>query len=137
MSDAATPDDSSATEPADAESAEVQETSTTATAVADAPASSTKATGPEEASDAEGRSNPRKVREGIVVSTSMDKTAVVESVDRVRHRRYAKTVQRSTKLFAHDETNDANVGDLVRIQETRPLSKKKRWRLVEIIERAR
>ena len=83
------------------------------------------------------RENPRKVREGIVVSTSMDKTAVVEAVDRVRHRRYAKTVQRSTKLFAHDETNDANVGDRVRIQETRPLSKKKRWRLVEIIERAR
>lgn len=83
------------------------------------------------------RENPRKVREGIVVSTGMDKTAVVESVDRVRHRRYAKTVQRNAKLFAHDENNDANVGDLVRIQETRPLSKKKRWRLVEIIERAR
>ena len=83
------------------------------------------------------RENPRKVREGIVVSTGMDKTAVVESVDRVRHRRYAKTVQRSAKLFAHDENNDANVGDRVRIQETRPLSKKKRWRLVEIIERAR
>jgi small subunit ribosomal protein S17 len=83
------------------------------------------------------RENPRKVREGIVVSAAMDKTAVVESTDRVRHRRYAKTVQRSTKLFAHDENNDANVGDLVRIQETRPLSKKKRWRLVEIIERAR
>ncbi len=102
-----------------------------------APAASTTATGPDASSDAEGRANPRKVREGIVISTSMDKTAVIESVDRVRHRRYAKTVQRSTKLFAHDETNDANVGDLVRIQETRPLSKKKRWRLVEIIERAR
>ena len=83
------------------------------------------------------RENPRKVREGVVVSTAMDKTAVVESVDRVRHRRYAKTVQRNNKLFAHDENNDANVGDRVRIQETRPLSKKKRWRLVEIIERAR
>jgi small subunit ribosomal protein S17 len=83
------------------------------------------------------RENPRKVREGMVVSVSMDKTVVVEAIDRVRHRRYAKTVQRSTKLFAHDETNDANVGDRVRIQETRPMSKKKRWRLVEIIERAR
>ena len=83
------------------------------------------------------RSNPRKIREGIVVSTSMNKTAVVESIDRVRHRRYAKTVQRSTRLFAHDEENDANVGDRVRIQETRPLSKKKRWRLLEVIERAR
>lgn len=83
------------------------------------------------------RPNPRKVREGIVVSTSMNKTAVVESIDRVRHSRYAKTVQRSTRLFAHDEENDANVGDRVRVQETRPLSKKKRWRLVEVIERAR
>ena len=85
----------------------------------------------------ESRENGRKVREGIVVSTGMDKTAVVEAIDRVRHRRYAKTVQRSTRLFAHDENNDANVGDRVRIQETRPLSKKKRWRLVDIIERAR
>ena len=84
-----------------------------------------------------GRENPRKVREGMVVSTSMDKTIVVEAVDRVRHRRYAKTVQRSNKLFAHDETNDANVGDRVRIQETRPMSKRKRWHLVEVIERAR
>jgi len=67
----------------------------------------------------------------------MDKTIVVESVDRVRHRRYSKTVQRNTKLFTHDENNDANVGDQVRVQETRPLSKKKHWRLVEIIERAR
>ena len=85
----------------------------------------------------EGRQNPRKIREGMVVSTSMDKTIVVEAIDRVRHRRYAKTVQRSNKLFAHDETNDANVGDRVRIQETRPLSKRKRWRLVDVIERAR
>ena len=83
------------------------------------------------------RENPRKIREGVVVSTSMDKTIVVEAVDRVRHRRYAKTVQRSNKLFTHDETNDANVGDRVRIQETRPMSKRKRWRLVEVIERAR
>lgn len=94
-------------------------------------------TGPGGAHVAEERENPRKVREGVVVSTSMDKTAVVEAIDRVRHRRYAKTVQRSTRLFAHDENNDVNVGDRVRIQETRPMSKKKRWRLVEIIERAR
>ncbi len=141
MSDATTPDDSSsATESTEVETPEVQDA---AVAVEEAPeetevpaAASTDA-GPAEASDSESRENPRKVREGIVVSTGMDKTAVIESVDRVRHRRYAKTVQRSTKLFAHDETNDANVGDLVRIQETRPLSKKKRWRLVEIIERAR
>ena len=83
------------------------------------------------------RPNRRKVREGLVVSNGMDKTAVVAIVDRVRHRRYNKTVQRTTKLFVHDSENDLNVGDRVRIQETRPLSKKKRWRLVEILERAR
>lgn len=85
----------------------------------------------------EKRSNPRKIREGHVVSTSMDKTAVVAIVDRVRHRRYNKTVQRTKKLFVHDSDNDLNVGDRVRIQETRPLSKKKRWRILEILERAR
>ena len=85
----------------------------------------------------EKRSNPRKIREGLVVSTSMEKTAVVAIVDRVRHRRYDKTVQRTKKLFVHDSDNDLNVGDRVRIQETRPLSKKKRWRILEILERAR
>ena len=83
------------------------------------------------------RPNPRKVREGMVVSTSMDKTAVVAVVDRVRHRRYNKTVQRTNKLYVHDETNDLNVGDRVRVQETRPLSKLKRWRVVDVLERAR
>jgi len=131
--------DAGPTEASDAVAPEADASGEAATeAVAETPAASTTSTGVAEASDAEDeRANPRKVREGFVVSTSMDKTAVIESIDRVRHRRYAKTVQRSTKLFAHDETNDANVGDLVRIQETRPLSKKKRWRLVEIIERAR
>jgi len=85
----------------------------------------------------EDRSNTRKVREGTVVSSAMDKTAVVVVVDRVRHRRYNKTVQRTTKLFVHDEANDLNVGDRVRVQETRPLSKNKRWRILEILERAR
>lgn len=83
------------------------------------------------------RPNPRKVREGMVVSTSMDKTAVVAVVDRVRHPRYNKTVQRTNKLYVHDETNDLNVGDRVRVQETRPLSKLKRWRVVDVLERAR
>ena len=78
--------------------------------------------------------NPRKVREGIVVSASMDKTAVVSVVDRVRHPLYRKTLQRTKKLYVHDEANDLNVGDRVRVQETRPLSKLKRWRLVEVIE---
>ncbi len=83
------------------------------------------------------RANPRKVREGLVLSTKMDKTAVVATVERVRHPRYAKTVQRTKKLYVHDETNDANVGDKVRVMETRPLSKNKRWRVVEILERAK
>jgi small subunit ribosomal protein S17 len=85
----------------------------------------------------ETRENARKVREGMVVSNAMDKTAVVETVDRVRHRRYAKTVQRNKKLHVHDEENTLNVGDRVRVQETRPLSKNKRWRLVEVLERAK
>jgi small subunit ribosomal protein S17 len=83
------------------------------------------------------RANPRKVREGLVISTKMDKTAVVATIDRVRHRRYAKTMQRTSKLYVHDEQNDLQIGDRVRVQETRPLSKLKRWRLVEVIERAK
>ena len=79
----------------------------------------------------------RKARRGYVVSDKMDKTAVVETIDRVRHRRYAKTVQRNKKLHVHDEENTLNIGDRVRVQETRPLSKNKRWRLVEILERAK
>jgi small subunit ribosomal protein S17 len=79
----------------------------------------------------------RKLREGVVVSDSMDKTAVVAVIDRVRHPRYNKFIQRTKKLYAHDETNDAHVGDKVRVMETRPLSKNKRWRLVEVLERAK
>ena len=79
----------------------------------------------------------RKVREGVVVSTKMDKTVVVAVVERVRHPRYAKFVQRTKKLYVHDETNDTRQGDRVRVQETRPLSKLKRWRIVEVLERAK
>jgi small subunit ribosomal protein S17 len=85
----------------------------------------------------EKRANPRKVREGTVTSASMDKTAVVVVVDRVRHPLYRKTMQRTKKLYVHDEQNDLNTGDRVRVQECRPLSKLKRWRLVEVLERAR
>jgi small subunit ribosomal protein S17 len=81
--------------------------------------------------------NARKVREGVVVSNKMDKTVVVAVVERVRHPRYAKFVQRTKKLYVHDESNDANIGDRVRVMETRPLSKQKRWRISEILERAR
>ena len=79
----------------------------------------------------------RKVREGVVFSTKMDKTIVVKVVDRVRHPLYDKTLQRTKKLYVHDEANDAREGDKVRVAETRPLSKNKRWRLVEVLERAR
>jgi len=83
------------------------------------------------------RPNRRKVREGIVASNAMNKTAVVVVVERVRHPRYAKTVQRTKRLYVHDEANDVKVGDRVRLIETRPLSKLKRWRLVQVLERAR
>ena len=85
----------------------------------------------------ETRGNARKVREGLVVSTKMDKTVVVAVVDRVRHRRYQKTVQRTRRFYAHDDANEVREGDRVRLQETRPLSKTKRWRVVEVLERAR
>ena len=83
------------------------------------------------------RPNRRKTREGTVVSNAMDKTVSVAVIERVRHRRYDKTVQRTTKVYAHDENNDLKVGDKVRVQETRPLSKLKRWRIVEVLERAK
>ena len=83
------------------------------------------------------RPNRRKIREGVVVSDSQVKTAVVAAVDRVRHRRYGKTVRRTKRLHVHDEDNQLQIGDRVRIQETRPLSKMKRWRLLEILERAK
>jgi small subunit ribosomal protein S17 len=83
------------------------------------------------------RPNRRKVREGTVVSTKMDKTVVVTVIDRVRHRRYQKTLQRTTRLYAHDEVNDLKEGDRVRVAETRPTSKLKRWRVIEVLERAR
>lgn len=79
----------------------------------------------------------RKVREGTVISNKMDKTAVVAVVDRVRHAKYNKFVLRTKKLHAHDETNDVNIGDKVRVMETRPLSKTKRWRVTDVIERAK
>ncbi|MCE2854416.1 MAG: 30S ribosomal protein S17 [Ilumatobacteraceae bacterium] len=79
----------------------------------------------------------RKVRDGVVVSNKMDKTAVVAVVERVRHPKYDKFVLRTKKLYAHDEANDVQVGDKVRVMETRPLSKSKRWRVVEVLERAK
>lgn len=83
------------------------------------------------------RPNRRKVREGVVVSDAMESTVVVAVVERVRHPRYRKTVQRTKRLYVDDPGNTAKVGDKVQVAETRPLSKLKRWRLAEITERAR
>ena len=81
--------------------------------------------------------NLRKTRVGIVTSDKMDKSIVVSIVDNVKHPLYGKIVKRTYKLKAHDEKNECNIGDRVRVMETRPLSKDKRWRLVEIIEKAK
>jgi small subunit ribosomal protein S17 len=86
---------------------------------------------------AEAARGQRKVRTGIVMSDAMDKTVVVRISTAFRHPLYGKTVRRSSRFNAHDETNDAHVGDKVRIVETRPLSKTKRWRVVEVVERAK
>ncbi|MER6943612.1 30S ribosomal protein S17 [Nonomuraea sp. NPDC005983] len=81
--------------------------------------------------------NFRKVREGLVVSDKMDKTVVVAVEDRVKHRLYGKVIRRTTKYKAHDEGNACGVGDRVLLMETRPLSATKRWRVVEILEKAK
>lgn len=81
--------------------------------------------------------NLRKIRTGKVVSDKMDKTIVVAVVDNVKHPLYGKIVKRTYKLKAHDENNECKIGDRVKVMETRPLSKDKRWRLVEVIERAK
>ncbi|MDL4776291.1 MULTISPECIES: 30S ribosomal protein S17 [Thermomonosporaceae] len=79
----------------------------------------------------------RKILEGLVVSDKMDKTVVVSVEDRVTHPRYHKVIRRTTKYKAHDEANECGVGDRVRLMETRPLSSSKRWRVVEILEKAK
>jgi len=83
------------------------------------------------------RSGARKVREGIVVSDKMDKTVVVAVEQRVKHPLYGKVMTKSERLKAHDEANEAGVGDRVRVMETRPTSATKRWRLVEVVEKAK
>lgn len=81
--------------------------------------------------------NLRKERSGVVTSNKMDKSVVVSVERKVKHPKYGKFVKKTTKFVAHDENNDCNIGDTVRIMETRPLSKLKNWRLVEIVERAK
>jgi small subunit ribosomal protein S17 len=129
---AAAEDAAKALEAVEAEAAvelPVSDTPDTATATASAAAASEP--------DDDARPNRRKVREGIVVSDAMSATVVVAVVERVRHPKYGKTVQRTKKLYVHDAEDSAKVGDRVRVQETRPLSKLKRWRLTEVLERAR
>ncbi len=79
----------------------------------------------------------RKTRVGRVVSNKMDKTIVVAIEDNVRHPKYGKIIKRTVKIHAHDEKNECGIGDIVMVMETRPLSKTKRWRLVEIVEKAK
>jgi small subunit ribosomal protein S17 len=79
----------------------------------------------------------RKVRTGVVVSDRMDKTVIIRIESQKRHPLYGKTVRRTSRFAAHDEANEAHVGDVVRVMETRPLSKSKRWRVIEIVEKAR
>jgi small subunit ribosomal protein S17 len=149
---AETPEETTVETPAPAEAtpevvvaAEVVETSAVAAPVVEAAerkgpvikAPVVKATKTDVVAEDGSRTNHRKVREGIVVSNKMDMTLVVAVNERVRHPRYGKTVQRTKKLYVHDENNDAKIGDRVRVQETRPLSKLKRWRLTEVVERAR
>lgn len=81
--------------------------------------------------------NLRKTRVGMVVSDKMDKTAVVAIADNVKHPKYGKVIKRTVKIHVHDENNECGIGDKVSVMETRPLSKTKRWRLVEIIEKAK
>jgi len=90
-----------------------------------------------ETTSEQGTRNTRKTREGLVVSDKMDKTVVVAVEDRVKHALYGKVLRRTSKLKAHDEQNDCGVGDRVLIMETRPLSATKRWRVVQILERAK
>ncbi|QYC38483.1 30S ribosomal protein S17 [Nonomuraea coxensis DSM 45129] len=94
-------------------------------------------TSTETAEAADAQRNFRKVREGLVVSDKMDKTVVVAVEDRVKHRLYGKVIRRTTKYKAHDEANACGVGDRVLLMETRPLSATKRWRVVEILEKAK
>jgi small subunit ribosomal protein S17 len=89
------------------------------------------------ATQSAGERNQRKVREGLVVSDKMDKTIVVAVEDRVKHALYGKVKRKTSRLKAHDETNQCGIGDRVLIMETRPLSATKRWRLVEVLEKAK
>lgn len=127
---------------AQAEATPVEATSVDATPVdatpeTAAPKTATRAKATATSAGAGSDRTRRKIRTGVVVSEKMDKTVLIRIDRKVRHPLYKKTLVRSNKLAAHDENNDARVGDTVRVMETRPLSKTKRWRIVEIVERAK
>jgi small subunit ribosomal protein S17 len=116
---------------------EATQTGTGTPSATAAPSAKSAETAEADAATATATRAARKVREGVVVSDKMDKTVTVAVIERVRHPKYAKFVMQTKKLYAHDEANDAHAGDRVRIMETRPLSKQKRWRVVEVLERAK
>jgi small subunit ribosomal protein S17 len=119
---------------------EATEEPATAPAAAPVAAPQASATPPVVATSGSGEESTRtarKTREGTVISDKMDSTVVVAVIERVRHAKYGKTVQRTKKLYAHDDRFEARTGDRVRVAETRPLSKLKRWRVTEVVERAR
>ncbi len=122
----------------EAPAADVTEAAAAPAAAAPMPAASkAAASASAETGSDSGERAGRKVREGLVVSDKMQATVVVAVVERVRHSRYGKTVQRTRKLYAHDDGLEAHTGDRVRVMETRPISKLKRWRVTEVLERAR
>ncbi len=133
-----TPDEPSAVAAAEEAGNAAPEAAAAPEAPAAAPAPEVHAAAQPVATDvSDARPNRRKVREGVVVSAKMQETVVVSVIDKVRHPRYGKTMQRTKRLYAHNIGNDAREGDRVRVQETRPMSKLKRWRVVEVLERAR
>jgi len=111
-------------------------TSATGTSATETPATETPATETPATETPAKKRGERKTREGMVVSDKMNKTIVVELEDRVKHPRYSKVIRRTTKVKAHDENGTAGIGDRVLLAETRPLSATKRWRLVQVLERA-
>src|SRR3954466_280099 len=113
-----------------------ENTTETAEATVEAPVETPAETTVETTGEIAGRT-PRKTREGVVVSDRMDKTVVVSVEDRVKHALYGKVMRRTSKLKAHDEQNECGIGDRVLLMETRPLSATKRWRVVEILEKAK
>jgi len=129
----------SASDQPDASASEQSDTDATASEQSST-ASEQSSTASEQSSTASEQSEERarrKAREGFVVSNSMDKTVVVAVIERVRHPKYNKFINQTKRLYAHDEANDVNVGDRVRVMETRPMSKSKRWRVTDVLERAK